>query len=130
MDYKTFFSTILLMIVAVVGLPLVAYLLTTASAFLRSKAEEIKDKHSRELIEQAITAVEQAVLFVMQTYVDSLKSSGKFDITAQQKALLTAKTAAIEMINDNMKAAIEDGYGSFDTWLDTRIEQTVRATKK
>jgi ribosomal protein L18 len=118
------------MIVAVVGLPLVAYLLTTASAFLRSKAEEIKDKHSRELIQQAITAVEQAVLFVAQTYVDSLKRAGKFDITAQQKALLTAKTAAIEMINDNMKAAIEDGYGSFDTWLDTRIEQTVRATKK
>lgn len=130
MDFETFLSTILLMIVAVVGLPLVAYLLTTASAFLRSKAEEIKDKHSRELIQQAITAVEQAVLFVAQTYVDSLKRSGKFDITAQQKALLTAKTAAIEMINDNMKAAIEDGYGSFDTWLDTRIEQTVRATKK
>ena len=130
MDFETFLSTILLMIVAIVGLPLVAYLLTTASAFLKSKAEEIKDKHSRELIQQAITAVEQAVLFVMQTYVDSLKQSGKFDITAQQKALLTAKTAAIEMINDNMKAAIEDGYGSFDTWLDTRIEQTVRATKK
>lgn len=130
MDYETFLSTILLMIVAVVGLPLVAYLLTTASAFLRSKAEEIKDKHSRELIQQAITAVEQAVLFVMQTYVDSLKRSGKFDITAQQKALMTAKAAATEMINDNMKAAIEDGYGSFDAWLDTRIEQTVRATKK
>lgn len=130
MDYKNIVYTLFLTLLAVVGLPLVAYLITTASAFLRSKAEEIKDKHSRELIEQAITAVEQAVLFVMQTYVDSLKSSGKFDITAQQKALLTAKTAAIEMINDNMKAAIEDGYGSFDTWLDTRIEQTVRATKK
>lgn len=130
MDYKNIVYTLFLTLLAVVGLPLVAYLITTASAFLRSKAEEIKDKHSRELIQQAITAVEQAVLFVAQTYVDSLKRSGKFDITAQQKALLTAKTAAIEMINDNMKAAIEDGYGSFDTWLDTRIEQTVRATKK
>lgn len=130
MDYKNIVYTLFLALLAVVGLPLVAYLITTASAFLRSKAEEIKDKHSRELIQQAITAVEQAVLFVAQTYVDSLKRSGKFDITAQQKALLTAKTAAIEMINDNMKAAIEDGYGSFDTWLDTRIEQTVRATKK
>ena len=130
MDYKNIVYTLFLALLAVVGLPLVAYLITTASAFLRSKAEEIKDKRSRELIEQAITAVEQAVLFVMQTYVDSLKRSGRFDITAQQKALMTAKAAATEMINDNMKAAIETGYGSFDTWLDTRIEQTVRATKQ
>jgi hypothetical protein len=130
MNYKEFLYTLSLTVLAVVGLPLLAHLIVTASAFLRSKAAEIGDKHSRELVERAITAVEQAVLYVMQTYVDSLKTANKFDATAQQKALQVAKTAAREMINDSMKAAIEDGYGSFDTWLDTRIEQTVRATKK
>ena len=66
----------------------------------------------------------------MQTYVDSLKRSGSFDKEAQYNALTMAKEKAHALISDDMVNAIENGYGAFDTWLDTRIEQTVRATKQ
>lgn len=129
MQYKELLYTLMLTILAVVGLPLLAHLVATASAFLRSKAVEIKDKRARELVEHAINAVEQAVLYVMQTYVDSLKKSGRFDREAQYDALAKAKEKAHALISDDMVKAIEEGYGAFDTWLDTRIEQTVRETK-
>ena len=117
-------------VLAVVGLPLIAHLVATASAFLRSKAAEIKDKRARELIAQAITVVEQVVLYVMQTYVDGLKKAGSFDKEAQKNALISARIKAKTLISEEAKTAIEAGYGDFSTWLDTRIEQTVRETKK
>ena len=130
MQYKDFLYTITLTILAVIGLPLVAHLIATISAFLGAKAKEINNAHARQLVEEAISAVEQAVLYVMQTYVDSLKRSGSFDKEAQYNALTMAKEKAHALISDDMVNAIKNGYGTFDTWLDTRIEQTVRATKR
>ena len=130
MDYKETIYMLTLTILAVVGLPLLAHLVVTASAFLRSKAAEIRDKHTRELIEQAITVVEQVVLYVMQTYVDGLKQMGSFDKDAQKTALIEARMKAKALISEEARNAIEEGYGDFAIWLDTRIEQTVRDNKK
>ena len=130
MQYKEFLYTLTMTVLAVVGLPLVAHLVATASAFLRSKAAEIKDKRARELIAQAITGVEHVVRDVMQTYEDGLKKAGNFDKEAQKNALISARIKAKTLISEEAKTAIEAGYGDFSTWLDTRIEQTVRETKK
>ena len=58
------------------------------------------------------------------------KAAKKARKEAQKNALINARAKAKALINGDMVKAIEDGYGSFDTWLDTRIEQTVRETKK
>lgn len=128
--YTDTLYTIIITLVAVVGLPLVAHLIVSLSAFLRQKAGEIQNEQTKSLVMQAIGIVEQAVLYVMQTYVDSLKRAGSFDKEAQFNALAKAKEKARALINGDMVKAIEDGYGSFDTWLDTRIEQTVRENKQ
>ena len=128
--YTDTLYTIIITLVAVVGLPLIAHLIVSLSAFLRQEAGEIKNEQAQSLVLQAISIVEQAVLYVMQTYVDGLKRAGSFDKEAQKNALINARAKAKALINGDMVKAIEDGYGSFDTWLDTRIEQTVRETKK
>ena len=130
MEYQETINALLITLLAVIGLPLAAHLFATLSTFLRTMAQEIKDKRARELVQQAITIVEQAVLYVMQTYVDSLKASGNFGIEAQKSALVTARAKAKALIGTEMVQAIEESYGAFDTWLDTRIEQTVRENKK
>lgn len=116
-------------IVAAVLLPMLAYGIKYGVAYLQSKADAIENEILRNIIKEAISSVEQAVLYVMQTYVDGLKTAGKFDKEAQAEALLKAKEAASELISSEAQAAIEAVYGDFDTWLSTRIEQTVRATK-
>lgn len=116
-------------IVAAVLLPMLAYGIKYGVAYLQSKADAIENEIFRNIIKEAISSVEQAVLYVMQTYVDGLKTAGKFDKEAQAEALLKAKEAASELISSEAQAAIEAVYGDFDTWLSTRIEQTVRATK-
>lgn len=116
-------------IVAAVLLPMLAYGIKYGVAYLQSKADAIENEIFRNIIKEAISSVEQAVLYVMQTYVDGLKTAGKFDKEAQAEALLKAKEAASELISSGAQAVIEAVYGDFDTWLSTRIEQTVRATK-
>ena len=116
-------------IIAAVLLPMLAYGIKYGVAYLQSKADAIEDEIFRNIVKEAIGCVEQAVLYVMQTYVDSLKAAGKFDKEAQAEALLKAKEAASELISGEAQSIIEEAYGDFDTWLSTRIEQTVRATK-
>ena len=120
---------ILITAVAVVVLPLLAWGITYLVNFLKAKASEIENETIREAVIKAISIVEQAVLYVMQTYVDSLKRAGNFDKEAQEEAFNKAKEKAKELINEEMQKTIENGYGDFDTWLETRIEQTVRETK-
>ena len=70
-----------------------------------------------------------AVLHVNQTYVDSLKASGKFDKDAQNEAFNKAYSEAINLISDGTKEIIEEVYGSFDEWLKSKIESSVKRAK-
>ena len=97
--------------------------------YLKAKAEYIKSSTLKETIRSALTSVEQAVVYVMQTYVDTLKNQGKFDKYAQKEALQKAKQKAQILIDEGIKSTIENQYGSFDTWLATAIEQSVRQNK-
>lgn len=120
---------ILTTIITAILLPLLAYAVKNGVAYLRSKVDEIENGTIRAIVQEAIGSVEQAVLYVMQTYVDALKTAGNFDKAAQEGALLKAKEAARELISTESQAIIETAYGDFETWLNTKIEQTVRATK-
>lgn len=125
MDYEIILATI----IAAVVLPLLAWGMVTLVNYLKEKASYIEDETIREAVLKAIDIVEQAVLYVMQTYVDALKRKGEFDIKAQEEAFQMAKEKAKDLITEEMRKTIENGYGDFDTWLETRIEQTVRETK-
>ena len=76
-------------------------------------------------IENALSDVMDAVLYVNQIYVDSLKASGRFDETAQKEAFRLAYTEALNLISDETKKIIEQLYGSFDKWLKLKIESSV-----
>ena len=81
-------------------------------------------------VEGALSDVMDAVLHINQVYVDSLKSSGKFDKEAQDQAFSRAYAEAMDMISDEAKKVIEGLYGSFDKWLNIKIESSVNMSKK
>jgi hypothetical protein len=120
---------IILAVILTVLVPLLAYALRWVIALLKYKAMQVEDESFRSIIMEAIGTVEQVVTFVMQTYVDNLKSSGSFTADAQNKALEMAKTEARNMIDEHTQKIIMAEYGNFDVWLSTKIEQTVRETK-
>lgn len=93
-------------------------------------ADATKNEDLSKIVEGALSDVMDAVLYINQIYVDSLKSSGRFDKEAQEEAFNRAYAEAMNMISDEVKKVIEQLYGSFDKWLKLKIESSVNMAKK
>lgn len=92
--------------------------------------EATKNEDMSNLVKDALSDVMDAVLYTNQTFVDSLKKSGRFDENAWKEAYNLAYTEAMNMISDGAKKAITEMYGSFDKWLSLKIESSVNMAKK
>ena len=126
-------NELLMTIIQAVIIPAIPVLVTFLVKLLKAKADQTTTKISNELarqyLQEAIDAVLQAVTYVSQTYVDSLKKQGKFDAEAQKIAFNTAKDIALQLLTEDAKNLITDLYGDLTVWLDTKIEQTVKEQK-
>lgn len=74
-------------------------------------------------------AINQAIRYTNQVFVNELKKNGNFDDEARKKAFTITKKYAEEMITDKSKKFIENTYGNLDTYLKTKIEEGVAANK-
>jgi hypothetical protein len=126
-------NELLMTLIQVVVIPAIPILVGYLVKYLKAKAEQTTVKINNELVRQylqeAIDSVLQAVTYVSQTYVDSLKKQGKFDVDAQKIAFNTAKDIALQLLTEDAKNLITDLYGDLTVWLDTKIEQTVKEQK-
>lgn len=93
-------------------------------------ANATKNEAIAKKVENAVEDVMDAVLYVNQTYTDSLKASGEFNETAQKEAFNKAYAKAVELISQATKDMIQKLYGSFDKWLELKIESSVNVAKK
>ena len=93
-------------------------------------AKVYKNENTAKQVENAVADVMDAVLYVNQTYTDSLKAGGEFNETAQKEAFDKAYAKAVELISQGTKDMIHKLYGSFDKWLELKIESSVNVAKK
>lgn len=123
-----------LYIVLTVILPVVAtYVVNLIKTKIKESniiADATKNEDLSKIVEGALSDVMDAVLYVNQVYTDSLKASGKFDKAAQEEAFNRAYTEAMNLISDETKKVITQVYGSFDKWLQLKIESSVNMAKK
>ena len=82
------------------------------------------------IMAEITTFVSESVTYVMQTYVDSMKKSGKFDKESQKTAYNMAYDAAIKLIPTESKEMFESVYGSLDEYLKILIEAEVKKLKQ
>jgi uncharacterized protein YbjQ (UPF0145 family) len=126
-------SELLTTLIQVVIIPSIPILVAFLAQLLRAKSNQAKIKLNNDLakqyLQEATEAVIQAVTYTSQTYVDSLKTQGRFDVDAQKVAFATAKEVALALLTDEAKKMIADLYGDINVWLDTKIEQTVKEQK-
>ncbi len=106
---------------------------TYIAKFLTTKRKQIntqiKNQKLNSYVDIALKAVNQAVISVTQTYVDSLKANGKFNKNAKKEAKRKAIITATAIITNDTKNAIRLLYGDFDKWLDSAIEKYVNMNK-
>lgn len=133
MEFSEVLNYVLYVVLTVI-LPVVAkYVVDLIKTKIKESniiADATKNEDLSKIVESALSDVMDAVLYINQIYVDSLKSSGKFDKDAQEEAFNRAYTEAMNMISDEAKKVIEQLYGSFDKWLKLKIESSVNMAKK
>lgn len=66
---------------------------------------------------------------MFQTYVDTLKKNGTFDVESLKIALAKAKDEALSQMSDEIKEYITTNYGNLENWLTTQIEATINILK-
>ena len=93
-------------------------------------AKYLETVRSNALLNQALAIVNAGVVYTSQTFVDSLKKEGRFNMAAQEKAFIKTFNTVEPMFNDAMKKLITDAYGNFEQWLRVQIEAAVKENKK
>lgn len=118
---------ILSVVVSAIVLPLISIGGTYLIKWINSK---IKNQESAKLLSDAANIVLNAVRSVTQTYVDSLKASGKFDEASKKLALLKAKDIVLSQMSTELKTFISDNYGNLESWLSNQIEASINMLKR
>lgn len=117
--------------------PVLCLLITAGGAYmvalLRRETSQIEKEIGNDTLskymDMAVDAVAQAVAYTAQTFVDALKAEGRFTKEKQLEAFQKAKDKALEILGDTVVNALNEVYGDFDAWIETKIEQACRNDK-
>ena len=104
---------------------LVQYITTKKDALIKQNDNALAAKYIT-MLSKTIT---DCVIATNQTYVDSLKSQGKFDAEAQKKAFNMTLTAVLSILNDEAKEYLTAIYGDLNTYITKQIEAAVNKNK-
>lgn len=86
---------------------------------------EMASKYTQTLLDTISTCVKAT----NQTYVDSLKKSGSFDILAQKEAFAKCKEAVLSILADDAKEYLSTAYGDLDKLIENLIEAQIETNK-
>ena len=133
MEFPEMLNYILYVVLTVI-LPVIAKYTVD---FIKTKIKEsniveeaTKNENISNLVKDALSDVIDSVLYVNQTFVETLKTKNEFTPEAWEEAKKKAYNAAIETISEESKNAVIMMYGSFDKWLQLKIESSVNIAKK
>lgn len=91
--------------------------------------QRVNNQMAESYIDRAMGIVENAVLYIDQTYVNGLKREGKFDKAAQEEAFAQCRDYVLQLLSEESKKAIIDACGDLETWVRIQIESAVLVNK-
>ena len=113
--------------------PLLGVLTTFLILFINKKSQELKATTDNELYHKYIDMLEQTVVNCViatnQTYVDSLKRQGKFDLEAQREAFNRTYNQVMLILADDAKVYLESAVGDLNAYVTNMIETQVKLNR-
>lgn len=114
-------------------IPLLGVLTTFLVAYINKKKEALKMQVDNTLYHKYIDLLSQTitdcVIATNQTYVDSLKASGSFDVEAQKKAFEDTCNNVLAILSDDAKEYLSAALGDLQTYIANRVEAEVKLNK-
>lgn len=129
-------ETVILMIreiIEVCLIPLLGVLVTYLVKYINTKSQELEASTDNELAKKYISllssTITNCVIATNQTYVETLKKQGKFDVEAQKEAFNMTLNAVMALLTDEAKQYLSEVYGDLNTYITNQIEATVNQNK-
>lgn len=114
-------------------IPLLGVATTCLIVFIKIKTKELKEKYDNDLFSKYLNMLEQTitscVLATNQTYVETLKAQGAFDMEAQKIAFDKTFSAVITILNDDAYKYLSEAIGDLEEYITNRIEAQVNISK-
>ena len=115
-------------------IPLLGIITVYIVQFIKTKTKELNSNNSNEVlskyVEMLSNTICECVIATNQTYVDSLKAQGKFDVEAQKKAFEMTYNSVINILTEDAKVYLTSVYGDLNTYITNMIEAEVNKNKK
>ena len=124
---------IIYQILQIVIIPLLGAVAAYVVILLKKKSQEIQANTNNDVANEYIAIAEQiiadAVTATNQTLVDTLKKEGVFTKEEWEKAFAQTKDNVMKILSDSQKEVLSQVYSDLDTWINTKIEATVKELK-
>ena len=91
--------------------------------------KKIKDERIRNILNQGLSVVKDGVGYVYQTYVESIKSTGRWDEVAQKVAQDKALNYIINNTSLEMKKYLQKNGKDLSIWALEQIEVAIKNSK-
>ena len=114
-------------------IPLLGVLTAFLISFIDTKRKEIINQTENNLIDKyvdiAADVITTCVIATNQTFVDTLKKEGAFDIEAQRKAFDMTAAAVMAILTDEAKEVLTEAFGDLNIYITQQIEASVNTNK-
>ena len=101
--------------------------------FIKVKSEEILGKVDNDLADKYIKmlteTITDCVIATNQTYVNSLKEQGKFDLEAQKVAFEMTCNSVLTILSDDAKEYLTNVFGDLEEYIRNKIEVSVNENR-
>lgn len=98
--------------------------------FITWMNSKIKDQTLARHLTAITRIITDAVMNVFQSFVQTLKTQGKFDEAAQKEAKQRAMDIILKQLTPELTKYIEDNHGDVQDWLNNKIEAVIYDLKQ
>ena len=120
-------------IMEVVIIPLLGILTAYVVKLVNAKINDISSKRDSELekkyLEMLGSTISDCVIATTQTYVETLKKEGKFDVEAQKEAFNQTYNAVMNILSEEAKEYLTVAVGDLNLFITQKIEAEVNMNK-
>ena len=113
--------------------PLLGILTAYICQLIKAKMVEIAEKTDNDLFDKynfmLTDTITSCVIAVNQTYVDTLKKQGRFDLDAQKEAFKRVYEQVLDILKGDAYDYLNEVYSDLNGYITSLIEQQVRKYK-
>lgn len=127
------FVTLVPVLFQMVLIPLLAILTKYITTWIQIKINELTENKNDKTFTKYMTMLQDTVIDCViatnQTYVEALKTQGKFDAEAQKIAFQKTYDAVMQILTEDAVTYLNEALGDLDAYVNTLIEAQVNMQK-